>query len=107
MMAEAMADQVKRTLDAEEQVRRDTIIEERTGVLNLARRSREGTAVHVRNGRLSADVAEQIDRAVFVFAEKVAIGLHVEAETDPVVRAQLREVVRALEAASTDAGTGQ
>lgn len=96
----AMADQVRAVLDAEDRVRRDTIIDERTGVLNLARRSREGTAVQVRQGRISAEVADHIDRAVFAFAEKVAIGLHVEGETEGAVRQQLRDVMRAIDADS-------
>ena len=95
-----MADQVRAVLDAEDRVRRDTIIDERTGVLNLARRSREGTAVQVRQGRISAEVADHIDRAVFAFAEKVAIGLHVEGETEGAVRQQLRDVMRAIDADS-------
>lgn len=98
-MAQAMADAVKAVLDAEDQARRDTIIDERTGVLNLARRSRVGTAEQVRQGRISPEVADHIDRAVFAFAEKVAIGLHVETETDGAVRKQLREVARDLDAA--------
>lgn len=93
-----MADQVRAVLDAEDRARRDTIIDERTGVLNLARRSREGTAVQVRQGRISADVADHIDRAVFAFAEKVAIGLHVEGETDIALRRQMRDVMAALDA---------
>lgn len=96
-------DQVARVPNAEERARRDTIIEERTGVLNLARQSRAGTAEQVRLGRITTDAADQIDRAVFAFAEKVAIGLHVDVDTDPDVRAQLRAVVRAIDAAGDDA----
>lgn len=84
-------------MDAVAQARIDAIIDERTGVLGLARRNREATAVQVQTGRMSAEVKDQVDRIVFAFAEKIAIGLHVAEETPPEVRGALRDPVKALQ----------
>jgi hypothetical protein len=79
-----------------EQVRCAAIIGERAGVLDLAKRSREGTAVQLRAGKLSAEQKTHVDRAIDAFAEKVAIGLHVDGETPAVVRDAMRSAVKAL-----------
>lgn len=91
---------MRRTHD---QVRAETMIAERCGLLTLARKHAEGTARQVRTGRMSADDKTMIDRAVAAFAEAGAIGLHVEGETPAAVRDALREPVKAMMEVGRDA----
>lgn len=83
-------------MDAIAQARLDVLIEERAGVMGLARRNREATAGEVVAGRMSAEVKDQVDRIVFAFAEKVAIGLHIGEDTPREALAVLRETIKRL-----------
>lgn len=91
-------------MSPDEQNRFDAILEERTGVLNLARRNRDGTALAVRTGRMTAEEKGYVDRAVFAFAEKIAIGFHVEVEMGAEMRAKIRGAVKAMTVDVSDEG---
>jgi hypothetical protein len=73
-----------------------TMISERLGLIELARKHAEGTALAVRNRQISAEDKTMIDRAVLAFAEAGAIGLGVVGETPAAVRDALRGPVKAM-----------
>lgn len=84
---------MRRTHD---QVRVETRIEERAGVLAQAARHRAAVATAVRNGTMTQREAELINRQMAAFAEDCAIGLHVESETCHAVRDAMRPLVKEL-----------
>ena len=70
----------------------DTIVSERAGALSLVRTERVAIDRQVARGRLDAAEAETLKRGLQAFADKIAIGLHVEADDPADVRARLRRI---------------
>jgi hypothetical protein len=77
------------------QVARDTVLQERTGILGLANKRCRMIDLTVSRGRMNPDEAETIKRALRTFAGDIAIGLHVEGNDDPEIRVAMRPVVKA------------
>lgn len=70
----------------------DTIVAERAGVLSLVRSERLAIDRQVARKRLDATEAETLKRGLQAFVDKVAIGLHVQADDPAEVRARLRRI---------------
>lgn len=60
------------------QVRVETMIAERGGIIAMVAKHRDSVGIAVRGGKLSAAEGEHVMRQVAAFAESCAIGLHVE-----------------------------
>lgn len=84
---------MRRTHD---QVRVETRIEERSGMLAQVAKHRAGVAIAVRRGTMTLAEAELVNRQVAALAEACAIGLHVESETCHAVRDAMRPLVKEL-----------
>lgn len=75
------------------EIERAVIVRERSGVLGLARARGRAIDQVVRRGRMDADEAAAIKKALTVFAGDIAIGLHVEGSDDPEIRHAMRPIV--------------
>ncbi len=84
---------MRRTHD---QVRVETRIEERAGMIAQVLRHRAAVATAVRRGRMTEREGELVNRQMAAFAEDIAIGLHVEGATCAAVRDAMRPLVKGL-----------
>lgn len=82
---------MRRTHD---QVRAETRIEERAGMIAQAARHRSAVATAVRRGTMTEAEGELVNRQMAVFVEDCAIGLHVEGEACAAVRDAMRPLVK-------------
>lgn len=83
----------RRTL---EDVRVETMIAERSGMLLRAAEHRVSVERAVQSGKFSADEGAMVIRQVAIFAECCAIGLHVDGDTPAAVRDALRPLVKGM-----------
>ncbi|WP_342248629.1 Rieske 2Fe-2S domain-containing protein [Sphingomonas sp. OTU376] len=65
-------------------VRNETIVAERSGMLAHVARHRAGVSIAVQAGRMTTSDADLVNRQVAAFAESCAIGLHIDGDTDQV-----------------------
>lgn len=81
---------------AHDDVRNETIVAERSGMLAHVARHRAGVLIAVQAGRLTSADADLVNRQVAAFAESCAIGLHIDGDTPNAVRDAMRPLVQAL-----------
>ena len=79
-----------------QQIARDTIVDERAGVLALARLRGAAIDQVVARGKMDADEAALIKKTLNVFAGDIAIGLHIEGADDPEIRVAMRPIVKEM-----------
>jgi hypothetical protein len=76
-------------------IRIATIVDERAGILSLARQRCRCVDAMVSRGTMTADAGEDFKTTINMFAGDIAIGLHVRGEDGGEVRAAMRAVVLA------------
>lgn len=76
-------------------IERATIVDERAGVLSLARQRCLAVDTAVARGAMTADAGDEFKSTIRMFAGDIAIGLHVSGDDGGELRAAMRAVVLA------------
>lgn len=76
-------------------IERATIVDERAGILSLARQRCRCVDAMVSRGAMTAEAGDEFKTTINTFAGDIAIGLHVRGEDGGELRAAMRAVVLA------------